>query len=264
MNPLPLLSPELEKSLVLDYRRTRDRRIEDRLVRSQLRLVAKLAHEYAPRRGDVDDLMQEGSLGLIQAIRRFDPDRGVRLSTYTAWWIRAYQLRWLVVNHRLVRVGTTAAQRRIFFNARSARRRLSAAGVDDSAALARHIGVGGDELEKTLRRIESREISLDQPVREGDEATRIEQLVDEETATDERVAAAELGGLVAREAARFRASLSGRDRTLFDARWTGATQPSLKSIGERLGVSRERARQLEERLLRKLRDRLPSDVAEAA
>ena len=264
--PLPLLSPELEKQLANTYRRTQDPRAEDRLVRSQLRLVAKLAHEYARRRqDDVEDLIQEGSLGLIQAVRRFDPSRGVRLSTYAAWWIRAYQLRWLVRNHRQVRVGTTAAQRRIFFNARGARRKLSAAGVGDSvAALARQMGVREGELEETLRRIDQREVSLDQPVREGEDATRLDQLADERHRPDERAEAKEIERLVVREAARFRASLHGRDRTLFDARWMRDTQPTLTALARRFGVSRERARQLEARLLRGLRRRLPSELTEAA
>jgi RNA polymerase sigma-32 factor len=263
--PLTQLTAEQELALFAEYKANAAPELEDRLLGSQLRLVIKLAREVAARREDVDDLIQEGALGLIQGIRRFDPSRGARLSTYAAWWIRAYQFRWLLANHRLVRVGTTTAQRRIFFNARSARQRLSAAGADDSAtALARRLGVSDDELEETLRRIDHKELSLDQPIYDGDGSTRMERLVDERNRPDERVAAAELERLVRREATRFRDSLSGRERALFDARWTCEEQPTLQEMGARFGVSRERARQLEKRLLGRLRERLPSELADAA
>jgi RNA polymerase sigma-32 factor len=261
---LELLPPDRERALAREYRRTGSREIEDRLVRSQLRLVIRLANEYGNDDDSVEDLTQEGALGLLAAVRRFDPARGVRLSTYAGWWIRAYQLRWLVRNHRLVRIGKTAAQRRIFFNARGLRGVLESAGVQSGdRELARRLGVGENEVSETLERIEHEELSLDQPSLE-DGQTRLERLADDRIGPELEAEQAELHRLFDREASGFRASLKGRDRALFEARWLGDSQPTLASVGERFGVSRERARQLEQRILGQLRARLSSDFASAA
>jgi RNA polymerase sigma-32 factor len=243
------LSPDEQLVLARRYRRTHDRLLEDRLLRSQLRLVAKLARQLGRDR-DRDDLIQEGSLGVLQAIRHFDPARGVRLSTYAAWWIRAYQLRWLVANHRLVRVGKTVLQRRVFFEGRALRRRLITAGLDAAPdQLARRLGVDAGRFARDLSCIDAREVDIDASLPQPDDGV------------EERLGAAETKKVVADEVRRFVASLRGRSRTIVRDRWLEEQPLTLREMGRRLGVSRERVRQLEGRLLKELRERLPADVA---
>jgi RNA polymerase sigma-32 factor len=237
-NEYPLLTADEERRIAREYRRTQDRRLEDRLVRSQMRLVGKLAHEHAGHLEDIADLIQEGALGLVLAVRRFDPERGVRLSTYASWWIRAYVLRWLVANHRLVRLGKSTAERHIFHKVRGLRARLESAGLDAGVdELARHLDEDPDLVRDTLLRLERPEISLDAPAANDAAARRIDRLADRREPPDEQIADAELAGLVMREADAFRRCLSGRDRTLFEARWFEAERPTLKALGTRFGSS---------------------------
>jgi RNA polymerase sigma-32 factor len=262
--PFQLLDAAEERRLFLDYRRKHDKALEDRLVRSQLRLVAKLAREYARDEDDVAELIQEGSLGLLHAVRRFDPAHGTRLSTYAGWWIRAHQLRWLVHNHRLVRLGTTAAQRKLFFNLRGEQGRLEAAGADAGVdALARRLHVDRATVEQTLRRLNANDLSLDAPGRD-EQAAAIQRLPDTHPLPDVLVEAAERARIVAEEADRFRHTLRGRDLFLFERRWLTDEPATLQALGDQVGVSRERARQLEDRLLEQLRRRLPDGLADAA
>jgi RNA polymerase sigma-32 factor len=243
------LTPDEQLVLARRYRRTGDRKLEERLVRSQIRLVAKLARQLGRAR-DRDDLIQEGCIGVLHAVRQFDPSRGVRLSTYAAWWIRAYQLRWQVANHRLVRVGKTALQRRVFFEGRALRRRLDAAGLDAAPdELARRMGVNAERLDRDLRSIDAREVGVDP------------SLPQPAPGAEERLAQAETEKLVADEVRQFVAGLDGRSRTIVRARWLEEEPMTLREMGRRLGVSRERVRQLEGRLLEELRERLPADLA---
>jgi RNA polymerase sigma-32 factor len=217
-----------------------------------MRLVAHLAHRYSHDETDLDDLIQEGNLGLITAVRRFDPSRGVKLSTYASFWIRAYQLRWLIKNARLVRIGRTAAERKIFFNARGVRARPEAAGVKaGTGAVAHGLRVGQKELDETLRRLDAREVEL------------ADHLSDATEPPDELAARREAFAQVASEAQRFGTRLGARDRELFESRWLVEDPPTLEEIGRRFGVSRECARQLEERVLARFRDFSPQ-LAEAA
>jgi RNA polymerase sigma-32 factor len=241
------ISPEEQIVLARQYAKTGDPKLEERLVRSQIRLVAKMARAYGR---DREDLIQEGCIGVVQALRHFDPGRRVRFSTYATWWIRAYQLRWLVSNHRLVKVGKTAQQRRIFFQVRALRAKLEAAGIEATPAeLARHLGVDEESLAADLRCIEAREVPLET------------QELDSGSAVDDRLAAAETERLVKRKLSSFIAALDRRDRTIIKARWLREDPASLRELGRRLGVSRERVRQIESRLLHEMRERLPADLA---
>lgn len=254
-----------EARLLEEYQRTRDPRLEDRLVRSQLGLVARLARSHHAAGVDVRDLIQEGALGLLHAIRRFDVTRRVRLSTYAGWWIRAFQYRYLLQNHRLVRLGTTQQQRRIFFRLGALRARLTAAGLDATAErIARLLGVEADEVRRMEPRLSARDLSLDAPRRDGQPEARLDVLAAAEVPADERAAAAELCAIVKSERDRFRLSLPGRRRVLFDARWVDADPPSLQEMGERFGVTRERARQLEQEMLAELGRRVRARLSPAA
>ena len=137
-----------------------------KLITANLRLVVKIAQEYRRAHRNLLDLIQEGNLGLIQAVQRYDPFRGVKLSTYAAWWIRAYILKFILANWRIVRIGTTQAQRRLFFNLRRERDRLEKMGVEtDSKQLAAALDVSETEVVEMERRLAASEMSLDAPVR---------------------------------------------------------------------------------------------------
>ena len=242
-----MLSAEQQIQLAKRYVKSRDPKLEAELVRSLLRLAASMANRY---HRDHEDLYQEGCLGVIEGVRHFDPQRGVRLSTYAAWWIRAYQLRWLIANHRLVRIGKTARQRRFFFQARAAQRRLSAAGLDDSpAAVARQLGVDAEQLAADLQSIYARQVPLE------------DSFMDGHAPVDEQLASAEAQRVLTEELGSFLETLAPRDRLIFRSRWLKDSPTPLRELGKKLGVSRERVRQLEQRLLKRMRKQLPADLA---
>ncbi len=249
-----LLRPEEVQSLALRYRETRDRAVEDRLVRAHLRLVAWLAQQAGGRSGELDDLFQEGCVGLLEGIRRFDPDRGTRLSTYASWWIRARLFRYVLRNRRLVRLGTTTAQRKVFFNLARVRDRLERErGVEPTVEeLAHALGVAEADVVEIGARLARTDASLDES--HGDAAPLLSRLAADDD-PEEETARGELRALVRRGAAELRRRLGARDRAIFDARFRDEPK-SLSALGRRFGVSRERMRQLEARLLERLRPEL--------
>jgi RNA polymerase sigma-32 factor len=252
MTKRPLLTPEQEKTFGARAR-AGDVEAQHRLVEGNLGLVVKIAREHARHGGAVDDLIQEGNEGLVRASRRFDPRREVKFSTYAAYWIRAYIYRWQMANARLVRIGTTTAQRRVFFKLRGAQARLGLAATD--AELAREIGVSERALVETASRMQGRDAEID------DDTTAAPR---SELAPDELAARRERALILRAETERFAAGLKGRDRDLFEQRWLAPDPTTLTGFAARRGISRERARQLEERLLGKLRERLEAHGMDAA
>jgi len=264
LDQCPPLSKETLQVLMADYLRTHDPKVEARLVTSFQRLVAKMAREHAPIVGEISDLVQEGNLGLLRALRRYDPTRGASLASYAVWWIRAYQLRFVMANHRLVKIGTTAAQRRLFFTLRGACRRLEAAGLpvtDDRLALALHAPI--DQVGQMRQRLSAREASIDAS-RDSERGGLVESLSDPCPAPDVAAEGAELRTLLHAEVEDFRGRLSGRDRQLFDARFCDGSDSSLQALARRFGISRERTRQLERRLLERLRRRIDGHLGPGA
>jgi RNA polymerase sigma-32 factor len=251
------LTRQEERALVESYRQTHDRRLEERLLRSQIGLVHVLAGRHATDTMEREDLVQEGLMGLLKAIRRFDPARGVRLSTYAAWWIRAYQSISIIKNHRLVRVGTTQLQRRLFFRLRRVRAQLLASGIEPTPErLGLLVGARPAEVLEVAARLDAHEVSLDAPAHSERPGSLGERMAAPDPRVDELAMAHESEGIVRQEREQFRTTLSGRQRELFDARWGGDEAPTLQALGERYGVSRQRIRQIERALLDKLGRRL--------
>ena len=264
----PLLSPEETHALAEKFVATQDAGVAARLVTSNLRLVVKIAYEYRRAYKNIMDLIQEGNIGLMQAVKRYDPYRGVKLSSYAAWWIRAYILRFILNNWRLVKLGTTQAQRKLFFNLRKKRAELQAMGVDPTnAEIARQLNVPESEVADMDVRLQASERSLDAPIGEGDGRTtaKIDTLQSQVEGPEALMADSELQGLLKENLASFRKTLLGKDKELaiFDQRLASDEPLTLQELGDRFGISRERVRQLEQRLTGRLREFLREQMGDA-
>ncbi|WP_338864084.1 RNA polymerase factor sigma-32 [Myxococcus stipitatus] len=255
----PLLSREEELALSRQYRDTQDVRTAYRLVASNLRLVVKLAHEYHRNPLSLLDLVQEGNIGLMQAVKKYDPERGVKLSSYAAWWIRAYILRYIMDNWKMVKLGTTEAQRKLFFKLRQEQEKLIAQGFEPSPKLlAERLNVTEQDVVEMDQRLGHDEVSIDAPLGsddEGSRATRADRyLPSGATPADERLGSEQLKALFREKLAAFSQSLEGKERYIFEHRLTADEPLTLQDIGDKYGVSRERARQIEAALIQRMRE----------
>jgi RNA polymerase sigma-32 factor len=265
----PLLSREEEHALAVRYRETGDVETAYKLVASNLRLVVKIAHEYRRTAFQLLDLVQEGNMGLMQAVKKYDPWKGVKLSSYAAWWIRAYIIRFVMENWRMVKLGTTQAQRKLFFNLGKEREKLLARGIDPTPRLlARNLDVEEKEVEEMAARMAGEDVSLDAPLPGGDEDSRQTRLdrvaASDETPPDDRIADEQLRRL-------FREKLDAFTRTVTDAKERyilehrllpadGAAPLTLQEVGDRFKLTRERARQIEAKLTGRLRAYLKEEI----
>jgi RNA polymerase sigma-32 factor len=226
----------------------------------------KIAYDYRQAYRNLLDLVQEGNIGLMQAVRKYDPYKGVKLSSYAAWWIRAYILRFILNNHRLVKVGTTQAQRKLFFNLQKEKARLSAMGIEPTAErIAERLDVSKAEVVSMDRRLSAGEASLDAPVgaADGRMTSRVELLPSDGRRTDDLLADAEINDQLREKIHAFGATLEGKEKTIFDERLLAEDPKTLHQLGEVFGVSRERVRQLEKRLLDRLRRHLADELGDA-
>lgn len=264
----PLLSREEEHELAKRWVETGDREAGRRLVTSNLRLVVKLANEYRRGYQNLLDLVQEGNIGLLKAVDRFDPYRGIKLSTYAAWWIRAYILKYILANWRLVKLGTTQNQRKLFYNLNKQRRALEAAGVEPTSEnLANALDVSTQEVVEMQKRLAAPDASLHAPIGNDDAGgrTKLDQLAntDDEFDPETTVEAAQFKQLLSEKLRRFGVDLEGREAELFSERLMAETPVTLQSLGARWGVSRERARQVEKRMMLRLRTFLHDELGDA-
>jgi RNA polymerase sigma-32 factor len=259
---LPRLEPAVQDQLLRAYHSSRDPALARRLVLANLRLVVKIAGEYRRSGADLRDLVQEGVLGLMRAVEKFDPAQQVKLSTYAALWIRAHLLRYLTRNWRQVKIGTTQAQRRIFFNLPGELRRLAQEDTDESpaAVIAARLRVRPDEVESLMQRLAARELSLDAPLdREGHGTARVDQLADDEAGRPDAQAESAMMHQHLRDCvASIRGELGPRETVVLDERMLADEALSLDALARRLGMTREGVRQIERRVVRRLADRLDS------
>ena len=263
----PLLTREEEHELAVEFTKTQDPKIARRLITANLRLVVKLAHEYRRAYRNLLDLVQEGNLGLLQAVQKYDPYRGVKLSSYAAWWIRAYMLKFILNNWRLVKIGTTQAQRKLFFNLSKEREKLEHAGfVPTTKLLAEALAVPEQEVAEMQMRLGASETSLDAPLGRDDEGGRTHVEMLESSAAerpDVTTESEEFRKLLREKLAEFEQTLKGREQTLFHERLMSDQPLTLQEVGERYGISRERARQIEARLLGRLKVFLKRELGDA-
>jgi RNA polymerase sigma-32 factor len=264
----PLLTPEEEHALAVRLVEHGDTGAAKRLIEANLRLVVKIAYEYRRAHKNLLDLVQEGNIGLIQAVGKFDPYRGVKLSSYAAFWIRAYILKFILNNWRLVKIGTTQAQRKLFFNLRKEREKLEQLGFQATTALlAEKLDVNEQEVIEMERRLAAPEASLDAPLGSGDDEgtrTRLDYMPgDAADRPDRAVANNEFSQLLRDKLEAFARTLEGREQTIFRERWLTDEPLTLQELGDRYQVSRERARQLEKRMLDRLKKYLEAEIGSA-
>jgi RNA polymerase sigma-32 factor len=263
----PLLDREEEVVLARHFRDTGDPDAARRLIGANLRLVVKIAHEYKKAAQGLLDLVQEGNLGLVQALRKYDPERGVRFSSYGVFWVRAYMLRFILNNWALVKIGTTPAQRKLFFNLRKEQAKLEQGGFRATPAqLAEALQLPEAEIIDMQQRLSHGESSLDAPAhphsKDGDERSRLELLPDSSDTPDEVAAASEVRQRLSQTIAAFGAGLDGRERTIFEERLMSEEPRTLQEIGKMYSISRERARQVEKQLVKKLKSYLKKELGE--
>jgi RNA polymerase sigma-32 factor len=254
------LSREEEHHLAVAYHELGDLDAAQRLVLANLRLVVRLAFEYKKTPISILDLIQEGNLGLMAAVKKFDPYRGIRLATYAAWWIKAYMLRYIMANWKIVKIGTTQDQRKLFFNLLKEQQRLEAEGYHPGPRLlAERLEVKERSVVEMQQTLGQWDRSLDEPL--GEEGgTHMDLLAGPGEDTGERLAQQELRDLINRHLAAFAQGLEGRDREIFTERLTAAEPVTLQELADRHGVSRERIRQNEKRLLERMRAYLTERV----
>ena len=270
----PLLSREEETELAQHYFNTGDSEAAARLVTSNLRLVVKIAMEhqnYWSR--NLLDIIQEGNLGLIQALKKFDPFRNIKFSYYASFWINAYILKYIMDNWRLVRLGTTQAQRKLFYNLNKEKEKLTRMGITpETKLLSTRLGVSEQDVLDMEQRLGSWEVSLDAPVNDESDTSQHNFMPDQEASAEEMLQDDELRRTFKEKLDEFAQTLDNKEKVILQKRLLSEDPVTLNDLGHEFGVSRERVRQLQERLLKRLKqymqDKIPdfveqfSDLAE--
>ena len=255
----PLLTREEEAVIARRYVKEKDPEDAYRLVTANLRLVVKIAFEFARATRNALDLIQEGNVGLMEAVKNFDPEHGVRFPSYAVWWVRAYIYRYLINNSRLVKIGTTQAQRKLFFNLRKETERLEREGFKPQPLLLAHrMGVKESEVREMQERMGQSEVSLDQPVGASEETRLLDVIPDAGHNPETETADREWRDFAREKVEEFAAKLEGKELEIFNARLRAEDPETLQDIGVRFGISRERVRQIETRLKRRLKEFIQS------
>jgi len=261
----PVLTRDQERELGIKYLETEDIDAAYTLVTSNLKLVIKIALEYRRLWREIVDLIQEGNVGLMQAVKKYDPYRGVRFSSYAAWWIRAYIIRYIMNNTRMVKIGTTQAQRTLYFQLGKERERLRRMGIEpDSKAIAKSLNLKESEVEEMSMRLSTGDLSLEAKRGHDGDYSLYDTIPALESDTETRVADAETKSIYLEKLSEFVGTLADRDRKIFTMRWMRDDPLTLQQVGEKLGITRERVRQLEARIIKNLREFLEDEGLNAS
>jgi RNA polymerase sigma-32 factor len=262
VNRFDLLSREDEVALARRYRQEGDIDAAHRLITSNLRFVVKVANEYRHYGVKLIDLVQEGNIGLMMAVKKFDPERGIRLISYAVWWIRAYIQNFILKSWSLVKIGTTQAQKKLFFKLKQTKAALlRLTGQEDEVEIADRLDVSTTEVAEMSARLRSRDASLDLELVEGDDYTLLSTLADERDNQEQLLAEKEQQTAARALADPALATLNSREKTIIRARILDDDQLTLQELADRFGISRERVRQLEQNALKKMKGALCSNPA---
>ncbi|HEY0094454.1 MAG TPA: RNA polymerase factor sigma-32, partial [Archangium sp.] len=249
INQYPLLSVQEEQALARRFKQG-DMAAGHKLVTSNLRFVVKVSYEYRSYGIKMSDLIQEANIGLMKAVQKFDADKGIRLISYAVWWIRAYIQNYILKNWSLVKLGTTQAQRRLFFALARTRRELEKLGsgdgnIVDAEEIARKLNVKATEVREMEQRMGGRDLSLDAPVGEEGDATHMDFVESEGASQVDEVADRQEADMTRARIRQALTRLDPRERFIIEHRVMGDSEMTLSELGEHFGFSRERARQLE-------------------
>ena len=251
-----LLTREEEHSLAIQYKEKDDIEAAYRLITANLRLVVKIALEFQRYwMTNLLDIIQEGNIGLMQAVKKFDPYRGVKLSYYASFWIKAYILKFIMDNWRLVKIGTTQAQRRLFFNLNKEREKLESLGYDvGPKLLAEKLDTKEEEIIEMDQRMGSWDVSLESPVRDDSDNTHKDLLPSKEISHEEVMAESQTRDMFLEKLEEFRETLRGKELYIFEKRLLSDSPLTLQKIGDEYGLSKERVRQIQKKLIEKIRN----------
>lgn len=250
----PLLSREEEHKIALRYWQTKDPEAAQVLVTSNLRFVVKVAAEYARFGARMIDLIQEGNVGLMHAVREFDPNKGTRLITYAVWWIRGYIQEYLMKQYSLVKIGTTHAQKKLFYQLQKEKEALDAMGFSPTLQLlSSRLGVSEQDVETMSQRMSGRDVSLDAPLDEDSGFSLKDLRAGVSESPDEALSKDELLGHLKEKIEKIRPSLSTKEQIILDERLLSDDPLTLQEIGEKYSITREAVRQIEAKLIGKLR-----------
>ena len=257
----PVLTKEQEREVALKYRETGDPRLAETLVTANLRFVVKVAMEYSRFGSKLIDLIQEGNVGLMHAVKEFNPHKGVRLISYAVWWIRGYIQEYLMRQYSLVRIGTTQNQRKLFYQLQKHREDLEKMGDESSVALlSGRLGVSEKEIQDMTLRMSGRDLSLDAPLSEHDRGATFLDLQEgneDHSPVDELSRLEDLSRLkeLLKE---LKPELNKREAFLLSHRLLSDTPMTLQEVGDKYGITREAVRQMEQRLIKKIRSKMES------
>jgi len=257
-----LLSREEEKELGIRVREHGDRDAAYRLVTSNLRLVVKIAIDFQRVwMQNLLDLIQEGNIGLMQAVQKFDPYKGVKFSYYASFWIKAYILKFIMDNWRLVKIGTTQAQRKLFFRLKKEKQRLASEGFDPKPKLlSERLGVTEQEVTEMDQRLDRWEVSLDAPIKEGSDNERIEFVPTQTPSAEAQVGKKQMQAIIHQKLASLRKDLSEREIYILENRVFSDSPSTLQEIGERYDITRERVRQIENAMIKKIKAHFQREI----
>ncbi|MEA2660237.1 MAG: polymerase sigma-32 factor [Candidatus Binatota bacterium] len=261
----PLLSREEEHRLAVEYKEYGNVEAAYKLVTANLRLVVMIAREYQKAFKTLLDLIQEGNMGLMEAVKNFDPYRGVRFPSYAVWWIRAYMIRYIMNDWRMVKIGTTQAQRKLFFNLQKEKERIEAEGLTPGPKLlAQRLNVKEDEVVEMEQRLASRDLSVDVPIGDDEEATMLNFLPDNKQSPEDEFADTQFREVLREKMAQFGKNLKDKELVIYEERLLNEEPLTLREIGEKYGISRERVRQIEERVKKKLKNYLSKELKDVS
>lgn len=258
----PMLAPEEEYALAKRVQDENDQDAAFRLVSAHLRLVVKIAMDFQRRwMQNALDLIQEGNVGLLKAVTKFDPEKGIKFSYYAAFWIKAYILKYIMDNWRMVKVGTTQTQRKLFYNLNKERQRLQSLGFDPTTeVLSERLGVTPQEIEEMDQRLSKNDMSLNAPLGEDSDTTRMDFLPSLGPGVEESIASDQIVNLLLENLTAIRPTLNDKELAILEDRLLSEDPVTLREIGETFGVTRERVRQIEARLIAKIRDHMTDKI----
>ena len=252
-----VLSKEEEKKLSKKFYETKDPRIAQALAQANLRFVVKIAAEYTRFGSRLIDLVQEGNIGLLHAIKEFNPYKGARLITYAVWWIRGYIQEYLMRQYSLVRIGTNTKQRKLFYLLRKQQEQLAKLPYQESTKLLTHSGFKEKEIQAMQQRLKSRDLSLDQPISENNPSQILDiQSQTEESSLEEDLSFLQEKKILQESIKKIQPDLNPKELSILKNRLLSDTPLTLQEIGNQFSVSREAIRQVENRLIKKIRDQM--------